>query len=146
MPTAAKLVAGILMAGLAWYVSELVKPLLPDETPTPLLSEVNALVGLIMGWRVMGSRAGDGYRAALGYGLTAVAATVFWCLVIWAGREMTIRSTRLRYDGPMEGITDFFALCVQYGALLGDQTVLITMAVGGLVVGLASEWASRRWA
>ena len=68
-------------------------------------SLVNPIVGALMGWRISGARAGYSIRASLGYGITTVAATVFWCLFIWAGYLMVEASMRLRYDGPMEALT-----------------------------------------
>lgn len=145
MPTAAKVVAAVFMAAVAWFVSGMVKGLLPEGTQTGLLSEINAVLGFIMGWTIIGSRAGDGYKAAVGYGWTAVVATIFWALVVWGGYEMTVNATRLRYDGPLEAINDFFQICVEYLAMMGTGEVIGTLLLGGAVAGMMAEWAGRRW-
>ena len=109
MPTAAKLIGALSFAALAWFVSDLIKPLLPEGTQVGLLSPVNAFFGLLMGWRILGARAGEGIVSSVGYGLTAAVATVFWGLLAWAGYEMIVRSTRLYYDGPIEALQDMMA-------------------------------------
>ena len=73
MPTFARLAAGILFAGLAYYVSLLIVPLFPPEQQLGWFREVNAGVGLVIGWKVMGARAGNGVSNAIGVGLTAAA-------------------------------------------------------------------------
>ena len=145
MPTAAKMVAGIMMAAVAWFVSGMVKGLLPEGTPTGIMAELNAVIGFIMGWLIIGSRAGDGYKAAIGYGWTAVVASLFWILVLWGGYEMTINATRLRYGGPMEAIADFFQINVDYLITMGTGEVIATLLLGGAVAGMMGEWAGRRW-
>ena len=145
MPTASKLVAAIAFAALAWFISDLVKPLLPEGTQFDLLSPINALFGLIMGWRIMGRNAGNGLVASSGYGLTTLVATVFWCLLAWAGYEMVIRSTRLRYDGPVQALQDMVTLMIEYGQLASTNTVLAAALAGSLFCAWLSELAARRW-
>ena len=144
MPTFAKAIAALYMAAFAWIGSDLVVPLLPDRTPVPWLHEMNAFVGLIMGWTVLGSRAGDRYGAAISHGLTTMVAILFWCLVIWAGYEMTLRSTRLLYDGPMEAIADFFTLALKYLGYLLDIKMIGFLVVGSAFGGVVAEWMGRR--
>lgn len=145
MPTASKLVAAIAFAALAWFISDLVKPLLPEGTQVGLLSPVNALFGLIMGWRIMGRNAGHGLFASLGYGLTTIVATVFWCLLAWAGYEMVIRSTRLRYDGPVQALQDMVGLMLEYGQLASTTTILGAALAGTLFCAWLTELSARRW-
>lgn len=145
MPTAPKLVAAVLFAVLAWFVSDLYKPLLPEGTQVGLLSPVNAVFGMLMGWQVMGRRAGDTMRAAFGYGLTTAAVIVFWALLFWSGYVMVRRSTRLYYDGPMEALTDMFGLMVEYARLGATPEVIGSLVVGALVFGWLTEQVARRF-
>jgi len=145
MPTAAKLIAAVLFGALTFFVSDLVKPLLPEGSQVGLLSPINALFGLIMGWRISGARAGDGYVPSLGYGLTSVFAITFWCILVWAGYEMTINSINLRFDGPIEALQAMAGYMVDYARMIGVQAIVLPMVIGGLVCGWITEYFSHRW-
>lgn len=145
MPTASKLVAALLFGALAFFVSDLIKPLLEEGTQTGLFSLVNTLVGVLMGWRISGARVGYSMRASLGYGITTVAATVFWCLFIWAGYLMVEASMRLRYDGPMEALQDMGAMMIEFAQTMATPTVIGSLIVGGLFFGWLTEQVSRRY-
>jgi hypothetical protein len=145
MPTGGKLIAALTFAALAYFISDLVKPLLPEGTNTSRLSEINALVGLVMGWKVMGKGAGRTYRQSFGYGLTTLAVTAFWSLLIWSGYEMLQRSIKLYYDGPIEALQEMAALYVEYARTAASTEVLISAVVGAIFVSWLTEFFARRW-
>ncbi len=145
MPTAPKLVAALLFGALAFFVSDLIKPLLPEGTQFGLFSLVNPLVGALMGWRISGARAGYSMRASLGYGITTVVVTVFWCLFIWSGYLMVEASTRLRYSGPMEAFRDMGAMMIEFAQMMATGQVLGSLLVGALFFGWLTEQVSRRY-
>jgi hypothetical protein len=145
MPTAPKLVAALLFGALAFFVSDLIKPLLEEGTQMSWFSLVNPIVGALMGWRISGARAGYSIRASLGYGITTVAATVFWCLFIWAGYLMVEASMRLRYDGPMEALQDMGAMMIEFAQTMATPTVLGSLLVGALFFGWLTEQVARRY-
>ena len=145
MPTGAKLIGALTFAALAYFLSDLIKPLLPEGTNVSRLSEINALVGLMMGWTVMGKGAGHTYRQSLGYGLTTLAATVFWSLLIWSGHEMLQRSIKMYYDGPVEALQEMAQLYVDYARLAAVQEVLLPALVGAIFVSWLTEYFARRW-
>jgi hypothetical protein len=145
MPTGGKLVAALTFAALAYFITDLIKPLLPEGTQVGLFSEINALVGLVMGWVVMGKGAGRTYRQSLGYGMTTLVATAFWCLVIWSGYEMLRRSLRLYYDGPIEALQEMASLFIEYARFALEQQVLIPALLGAVFVSWLTEYFARRW-
>lgn len=148
MPTAAHLVAALVLAAVGWFASELVKPVIEAETGRSAfgrLSLINLVIGALCGWIVIGKRAGRGLSAGIGNGITGVAALVFWALFVQAVAEMVNRSLARRYDGPMEAIIAVFELMLEYAAFLADAQVLIALAGGALLAGLAAEAAARRW-
>jgi len=145
MPTGAKLIGALTFAALAYFLSDLIKPLLPEGTPTGRLSEVNAIVGLLMGWKVMGGGAGKTYRQSFGYGFTTLAAIVFWCLLVWSGHEMLKRSMKLYYDGPTEALQEMAQLYVDYAKTAAVQEVMIPAVVGVIFVSWLTEYFARRW-
>ncbi|MEL7151735.1 MAG: TrgA family protein [Pseudomonadota bacterium] len=145
MPTGAKLIGAITFMALAYFISDLIKPLLPEGTNVSRLSEINAIVGLLMGWRVMGKGAGHTYKQSLGYGLTTLAATVFWSLLVWSGYEMLQRSIKMYYDGPVEALQEMAALYVEYAKLAAVQEVVIPALIGAIFVSWLTEYFARRW-
>lgn len=145
MPTAGKLIGAICFAALAYFITDLIKPLLSEGTQVGLFSPINGLVGLAMGWVIMGRGAGNTYRQAFGYVLTTLAAITFWGTIVWSGYEMLKRSTRLRYDGPMEGLQDMAQLMIEYGMLIAVQSVVIPAIVGALFCAWLTEFFARRW-
>lgn len=145
MPTGAKLIGALTFMALAYFISDLIKPLLPEGTNVSRLSEINAIVGLLMGWRVMGKGAGKTYKQSLSYGLTTLAATAFWSLLIWSGYEMLQRSIKMYYDGPVEALQEMAALYVEYAKLAAVQEVVIPALVGAIFVSWLTEYFARRW-
>ena len=145
MPTGGKLVGAICFAILAYFISDLIKPLLPEGTAVGWFSPVNAVIGMMMGWSIMGRGAGETYRQAFGYGFTTLAGIVFWGLVAWSGYEMLKRSMRLYYDGPVEALQEMAALFVEYGRLAAVQEVIIPAVVGTIFFAWLTEYFARRW-
>ncbi|WP_136441308.1 TrgA family protein [Pacificoceanicola onchidii] len=145
MPTAAKLVAALCLAALGFGVSELIKTLLPASTAFGIFSIINAGLGLVIGWIVVGNRAGRGQSAAVGNGITGVVALVFWGLFVQAVNEMVGQAMKHRYEGPVEAFADTFQIMVEFGEVLINPTVLMSLICGALVTGFFSEIAAGRW-
>ena len=145
MPTAAKLIAAAFFGALAWFASDLVKPLLPEGTQTGWFNETMAAVGLFSGWIMAGKRAGDGWWASFGYGLTSSVLIVFWGVLIFAGYEMLDLSLKSRFGGPMQAIKAMIGIGIDYAMLIATPSIIGTLVVGGLFGGWLAEWVARRW-
>jgi hypothetical protein len=146
MPTAAKLVAGILWALLAWFVSNLIKPYFPEGSDLGLFAEVNATLGLLLGWTMAGPRAGQaGWSGAISFGFTTTVALVVTGVFLHSFAEMVRLSMRRLYEGPVEGLVAVFGLMVEYFTLMAQTDVMVMLLVGGIVAGLMTEWAGRQW-
>lgn len=145
MPTTGKGVAAILMAILAWYASEMFRPLMPEGTNFGWFNEVNVALGLLAGWIVVGSRLNYGYGNAISAGLTGVAALVFWALFLQSMNEMLRLALDKRYDGPVEGLVSVFKIAIDYLFTMGHMPLIGLLVGGGVAIGLVSEWAARRW-
>ena len=146
MPTAAKLIGAILFAALAWFVSEQVKLLLPSEgAGANLLSPLNALIGLAMGWRIAGARAGDGFVAAVGLGMTTIFATIFWALLVWSTVEMLERAVSGRYRGPIEAMEGLGDLMLAYSSMIVEPNVVGAALFGSILCAMITEYFSHRW-
>ena len=145
MPTAAKLVAAIAFALLGFFTAELIKPLLPEGTQFGFFREVCAGIGALCGWRVMGVLTGRTYRAAVESGLRTMLTMVFWCVLLLAIYHMVLESMKRRYDGPIEAIQAIFSISLDYLQIMVDPGVIAALLLGGMLGGVLTEWASRRW-
>lgn len=146
MPTAAKLLAALAFACVAFFASEVFKPLLPEGTRTGNLSLINAGLGFIVGWLVMGKLAGKGYYRSIGSGFRTSATLLFFVLLAWSIWIMLVNSTRMRYDNAMEAIVAVFGLIYEYGAIfVVDPQSLVVLFVGGIAGGLLAEWAAQNF-
>jgi len=145
MPTAAKLVAAVLFAVIGVWAVQVCLPLLPEATPTGGLVPSAVVIGLLCGWLIMGRSAGRGYGTAIGTGLSTGVAMAFWMLVLWSLVEMIERSTKMRYDGPMEAVLGGLGLMVEYAAFVVNTQVLGVLLIGSAVSGAVVEWSARRW-
>ena len=146
MPTAAKLVAAIVLALTGFLVAQAATPFFPEGQRVGWLYPVSILVPVICAWRTTGRMVGKSYWSGLNAGIYGMFVSVFFVLLAFAAGEMLKRSIKLRYDGPMEAITAMFGIAVEYGAVLLNPPPLIALFVGGVLAGVAAEWANRRWA
>ena len=144
MPTGGKLIAAIAFAALAYFISDLIKPLLPEGAQVKLLSPINAIIGLLMGWTIMGKGAGRTYRQTFGYGLTTLFATTFWCLLLWSGYEMLQNSMRMRYDGPVEALQEMAQIFVDYAKLVAVKAVVWPAVLGALFFAWVTHFFVRK--
>lgn len=145
MPDAARLMAAVCLAILAFVVSEMIKPLMPESTAFGYFTWVNVVIGILSGWLVMGRRAGRGITSAINNGLTGMATLVFWGLFVQAANEMTRLAMRNRYDDVFEAIVAIFEIGAEYSLVMIDLGVIATLIAGAILSGLATEYAWRTW-
>lgn len=145
MPTAAKLAAALLFAVVGWIVADAHVPSLGEGLSVGYFREAVGLLGVVVGWRVMGPAVGKGYREAAGAGLKTVIILAFYALLLFSTYRMVILSMRMLYDGPMEAVLAVFALMLEQAHKMLTPSVLGSMIIGGTVGGLITERVSRRW-
>ncbi|SIS69912.1 TrgA family protein [Phaeovulum vinaykumarii] len=145
MPTAAKLVAALLMAATGASAAEIVVLAMAEVRNVSWLPGFVALVGLFMGWTLTGDRVGRGYLGAVSMGLQGMVMTVLGALLGVSFAEMIALALRRRYDAPMEALVDVVGLALRFSEYLRDPRVLAMLLAGGIVTGVAAEWAARRW-
>ncbi len=145
MPSAAKLVAAIGLAILAFIVSGMIIPLLPENTDVGYFPFINIILGVLCGWFVMGKRAGRGVTAAINNGFTGMVSLVFWALFVQGCYEMIRLAMRNRYSDAFESIIAIFKIMIEHGMILMDVWIIVTLIVGGVITGLLTENAWRRW-
>lgn len=145
MPTAAKLVAAILTAALGYVVADLIIPHLPEQDRDNWMRETCAALGLLVGWRFLGWRMGGGFGQAIGLGLSMALVLFVSGMLTFAFYEMIIRSLRKSYDGPFEALQGMMAIAIENLEYVQFSDVIGTLVVGGILVGLLTEAAARRW-
>lgn len=145
MPTTSRLVAAICLALLAFVLSRLIMPLMPEGMNFGYFIHVNMAIGILVGWNVMGSRVGRGTTSAINNGLTGVAALIFWGLFVQGCYEMIDQAMNNRFDGPLEALVAILEIGTEYGMILLTPTFVLSALIGGALSGLATEFAWRRW-
>lgn len=145
MPTGARLTAAISLGLVAFLVSFVVMPLMPEGTDFGYFVHVNVALGLLCGWIFMGRRAGRGLVPAINNGLTGMAVMVLWALFVQGTWEMIRLAMRQRYDGPFEALAAIFVIALDYFFVIAVPAVLVPLVAGGVLAGLATENAARRW-
>ncbi|CUH76813.1 TrgA family protein [Tropicibacter naphthalenivorans] len=145
MPTAAKLFSAICLVIVAYVTSEFVKAGMPASRDFGLFSEVNAAIGGLCGWFIVGPRAGRGVSAAIANGFTGTAAALFWCLFVQSANEMVDNSFDRKYRTVVDALMSVFEIAIDFSEKLVDPMVILTMLVGGIITGLIAEKVSRHW-
>ncbi|MEM6939159.1 MAG: TrgA family protein [Pseudomonadota bacterium] len=145
MPTAGRLVSAVCLAFVAVLITEMVKPLMPESTDFGYFLQVNIVVGLLVGWFIMGSRVGRGWTAGINNGFTGVVMLMLWGLLVQSINEMMRLAMRNRYDGPFEAIIEVFYIGADWAWTISTQDIGIALVVCAITVGLISEMAGRRW-
>ncbi|PYE85509.1 TrgA family protein [Pseudoroseicyclus aestuarii] len=145
MPTAARLVAALMLGALGWEIAGWISPVLPASVRmAPQAAPwIGGGLGLVVGWR-LGRHPARGLLAWAGQGLTLVAVLVFWMLLTCATLLMGALSLRGRYDTPLEALEAAVRLMGEMaGPLLAPRALGLLLAwalLTGLVTGLARRW------
>lgn len=145
MPTFGKLVGAVWFGVLAWYVSGMIIPLLPEGIQAGWFREVNLLIGLYVGWSLVGPRAGDGYINSISHGLTALVVLVVLGLFINSFLQMIQVSFRDRLDGLGAAFEYVFEMFAKNGLMIAKPDIALTLLAGGVGGGLVTEVLGRRF-
>jgi len=137
--------AAISLAVLAFVLSGMVVPLMPESTDFGYFLPLNVLLGLVVGWRVMGKRAGRGVVAAINNGLAGVFVLMLWAIFLQAANEMVRLALRNRYDDPFEAIVAVFQIGAEFGVMIATLPIGVALVVGAVIAGLLTEFAYNRW-
>ena len=137
--------AAIALGLLAFIVSGQVKPLMPEGTDFGYFTQVNIALGLLVGWIMIGPRAGRGLVPGITNGITGMLSMVFWALFVQGAYEMFSRAMGHRYHGPFEAVMAILELTFEFAGMILVPNILVTLLVGGVLAGLAGEFASKRF-
>lgn len=145
MPTGAKLASAMLFFTIGYLGAMQAKLTFEEGTPATYFNITIALIGLLQGWMVVGSRAGSGMVLAASNGLRAGAQIAFFGLLLFSLRTMFLRSMDLRYSAPGEAVTAAMELFVQYFLQSLTVNIWAVLLVGGIIGGIVTELAARAW-
>ncbi len=145
MPTAAKAMAAICFAVVGWVLANYYALNMPDAAAAGPIREGAAVVGVIIGWSVMGNSVGKGYVEAAGAGIKTAVILAVVALFLLALAEMLENSVRMRYEDAMEAILAVVDTMAKRSHALLSLGVFGTILLGGIISGLLTENAGRRW-
>lgn len=145
MPTATKIIAALAFALVGWLAAGSYVPLLPEGTSTGYFREICAALGFLIGWISLGSAMGKGYSEAVSRGIAASALLLGSALLGFSVYRMILRSTKMLYHDAGEALLDVPVLMLFYGKVMGSTPFIATLVLGGILGGLAAEFAAKRW-
>lgn len=148
MPTAARIVAAVCIAFMAWVVSGLVKLRMPHEANFGYFVPLCVLIGIACGWTILGRRADRGrlgYANAVGVGLSAMAMTVFWVLLIVSGYQSFGVAVQRRFHDPMQVIYNMYPIGQEHLMTLYDTDIIVWLVFGGVITGILAHMAGSKW-
>ena len=145
MPTAGRLAGAFAFALLGAYLAYLTIPLFEEGRTPSYWWPLTIGAGFWSGWVVVGSRVGRGTSAAIGNGLTGIAAQLFWTLFLMSGVDMIKKAMRKSYDNVLEAIVNIFELGAEHAVNLGSMEVIVTALAGGVLCGFFAEFFGRRF-
>lgn len=145
MPTFARLVGAVLLAGLGVYAAMLAKPHLPDGEPGGMLIPMGAVMGGLIGWIFTGKHLERGQGQSIAIGIGSAVLLVFWSAFLFALEEMVDRSMRNSYGGsPTAAVQDIFNIMMDYAEVL-KLDVILALLIGGVLVGLITGFVGKRF-
>lgn len=143
MPTGAKLFGAIIFCLTGALAAWIGIPGLPDERAPGVLVPLSALTGIWFGWRLAGAHAGRSLRRSFALSVRTVTLMMLTTLFLIAGEEAYQRSIKLRYDGPIEAVTDIANLMLFFGAMAIQGPVFTVLGLGVLIGTVFVRWAGR---
>lgn len=144
MPTASKLVAGVLLGALSgWIAYFSVVPRLPEGVAEGRLVEITALYGVVFGWFLIGARVGHGWSGAVSHGLTGGIMVFSISLLTLSGWQTLMAAMRRRYDGLGDAFLGWLEKTGDNFGFAGAYQILVPLFLGAILIGLITEATSR---
>ncbi|MDA9136030.1 TrgA family protein [Ascidiaceihabitans sp.] len=139
MPSSSKVSGSLCLCALAYILFELAKPQFIEDFNFGYFTYVNMLVGVIIGWVLMGKRAGFGLVFAINNGVTSTFSMVLVVIFIQSANEMIRLSMRGRYDGLVEALLEIIPIGIDFVVKVSSTALWGTALIGGIVAGLIVE-------
>ncbi len=146
MPTAAKLVASIMLAISGFIVVIVVVNVYPDAARRSVgLTTTAVLAGLIIGWRSLGKRISEDEGSGMNSGLKAGVLMFVWVIFLYALENMIGGIKDNLYYQPMTALLVIPAGMIKYGQMALNVPLIGTMVVLAAISGKVTKTADSRW-
>jgi hypothetical protein len=145
MPTTGRLAGAVFYAALGVVLAFFLVPFFEEARSPRYWYPLCGIVGVLVGWFIVGSRSGQGTGAAFGTAITGAIALVFWVLFLLSGYDMIQVSMRGRFSGPMEAVINVFTFMVDYGKMFYSPMNLFVCLGGGIIAGLLTDAVGSRY-
>ncbi len=146
MPTAAKLVSAIYMALAGVLVIMVVVNVYPSlEREANGMAITAAIVGMLVGWRGLGSQARFQDRSAAGLGLRSGVTAVLWMLFLFAVNHMIQGMLHHAYYQPMSALLQIPARMMEYGRVALDWRIAATIVILAAIGGVIAKRTGEKW-
>lgn len=145
MPTAAKLVASILLAISGLIVVTVAVNVYPDIARRSVgLSSAAVLIGISVGWRGLGKNIADD-SSGIATGIKAGISMFVWVLFLYALEDMIAGIMDHAYYQPMTALLVIPARMIVYAKMSLNVPIMGTMLGLAIMVGLITKYADKRW-
>lgn len=145
MPTAGKLIAGLSLALTAAIAAYVFVGLHPDMQIGFRFIAGNFAVGFFCGWYSLGRNPGFGIIGAAFSGLRTLVLLLIGSGLVFAGVDVLTDLNRPGLDDPLDVPLIWIQTSFDYVVLALEQKVLVVLAIGGVLSGIASYQASIHW-
>jgi|LGVF01.2.fsa_nt_gb hypothetical protein len=146
MPTAAKLVAAILLAISGVIVVIVTVNVYPDAARQSVgMTTTAVLMGIFVGWRGLGRRISEEEGSGIMSGLKAGIAMFIWVIFLYGLGDMIKGIMDNAYYQPMTALLVIPAGMIKYGQLALNVPIAGTMVVLAAIVGKMTKTADERW-
>lgn len=146
MPTAAKLVASIMLAISGFIVVLVVVNVYPDAARRSVgLTSAAVFMGLFVGWRGLGKRIREDEGSGMISGLKAGIAMFVWVIFLYALEDMIGGIKDNAYYQPMSALLVIPSSMIKYGQMALNAPIIGTMVVLAAITGKMTKTADTRW-
>ena len=146
MPTAAKLVAAILLAISGVIVVIVTVNVYPDAARRSVgMTSAAVAIGIFVGWRGLGRRISDEEGSGIVSGLKAGISMFLWVLFLYGLEDMIAGIMDQAYYQPMTALLVIPAGMIKYGQMALNVPIMGTMVVLAAIVGKMTKIADNRW-
>ncbi len=146
MPTAAKLVASIMLAISGFIVVIVVVNVYPDTARRSVgMTSTAVLTGLILGWRSLGKRISEDEGSGMNSGIKAGVLMFVWVIFLYALENMIGGIKDNLYYQPMTALLVIPAGMIKYAIMALNVPIIGTMVVLAAISGKVTKTADTRW-
>ncbi|MBE9477539.1 MAG: TrgA family protein [Proteobacteria bacterium] len=145
MPTAAKLVGGIILALTATYITFLFLGIKTTMGVAEELYIINGIIGFLLGWRSIGRDPGFGGFGSILAGLRGGILFMTTSAIIYGVWVVILKLERFFIRQFDDVLVSWFEETVAYLAVMIDPNVLVVLVVGSIASGIGAGFANRFW-